>query len=260
MATVRHLGLFPFCVSEQPVKNTAGDVIEVGAGTFYPLSVSTEDALAIWWRVKKWRVSFLYEEYEDLTYSGEYNGSYREIQSSAVSVLTSTGSPQIIAASERDLVCLQSEEQAAAAFQWQATFQVDGMIFYEPPPPPDPTPPPTVISFERTDPIVLSFGLYGEVFSPLFVRQDSSNLFVQMRLAIGQTQTTYPFNQTTGIFEINGREYSFLIGTQFEDDGIARTITNLRVAPEEYFAYDPNDGMGPIYDTTTGEQLRPFPA
>lgn len=28
----------------------------------------------------------------------------------------------------------------------------------------------------------------------------------------------------------------------------------------EYWPYDPGDGGGPIYDTTTGEQLRPFPA
>jgi hypothetical protein len=28
----------------------------------------------------------------------------------------------------------------------------------------------------------------------------------------------------------------------------------------EYWPYDPNDGLGPIYDSTTGEQLREFPA
>jgi hypothetical protein len=30
--------------------------------------------------------------------------------------------------------------------------------------------------------------------------------------------------------------------------------------PQEYWPYDPGDGGGPIYDTTTGQQLRPFPS
>ena len=27
----------------------------------------------------------------------------------------------------------------------------------------------------------------------------------------------------------------------------------------EYWPYDPGDGGGPIYDSATGQQLRPFP-
>ena len=34
----------------------------------------------------------------------------------------------------------------------------------------------------------------------------------------------------------------------------------LDISPSEYWPYDPGDGLGPIYDSTTGEQLRPFPA
>lgn len=40
MATVRHLGLFPFC----------------SAAAKPPLELSLEDALAMWWRVKRWQV------------------------------------------------------------------------------------------------------------------------------------------------------------------------------------------------------------
>ena len=32
------------------------------------------------------------------------------------------------------------------------------------------------------------------------------------------------------------------------------------ISPSEYWPYDPNDGGGPIYDSVTGEQLRPFPS
>lgn len=31
------------------------------------------------------------------------------------------------------------------------------------------------------------------------------------------------------------------------------------ISPSEYWTYDPEDGGGPIYDSTTGEQLRRFP-
>ena len=32
------------------------------------------------------------------------------------------------------------------------------------------------------------------------------------------------------------------------------------ISAEEYWPYDPGDGGGPIYDSATGAQLRPFPA
>lgn len=40
------------------------------------------------------------------------------------------------------------------------------------------------------------------------------------------------------------------------------SVQNMAVVLEaiEYWPYDPNDGLGPIYDSTTGAQLRPFPS
>jgi hypothetical protein len=34
---------------------------------------------------------------------------------------------------------------------------------------------------------------------------------------------------------------------------------SIAISVEEYWPYDPNDGDGPIYDSATGQQLRPFP-
>jgi hypothetical protein len=34
---------------------------------------------------------------------------------------------------------------------------------------------------------------------------------------------------------------------------------SLVIEPAEYWPYDPEDGGGPIYDSATGQQLRPFP-
>jgi hypothetical protein len=43
--------------------------------------------------------------------------------------------------------------------------------------------------------------------------------------------------------------------TRFNLDG----FTGIDIRPKLYWPYDPNDGDGPIYDSATGEQLRPFP-
>ena len=32
------------------------------------------------------------------------------------------------------------------------------------------------------------------------------------------------------------------------------------IQPGEWWEYDPGDGYGPIYDSITGQQLRPFPS
>jgi len=46
-----------------------------------------------------------------------------------------------------------------------------------------------------------------------------------------------------------------LSNTRFNVDG----FDGITIKPKLYWAYDPNDGDGPIYDTETGAQLRPFP-
>jgi hypothetical protein len=51
-------------------------------------------------------------------------------------------------------------------------------------------------------------------------------------------------------------EPSPLTGTRFNVD----SFTGLTIKPHSYWPYDPGDGEGPIYDSTTGEQLRAFPA
>jgi hypothetical protein len=42
--------------------------------------------------------------------------------------------------------------------------------------------------------------------------------------------------------------------------GSSSITGTFEITPFEYWPYDPNDGLGPIYDSTTGEQLRAFPA
>ena len=45
-----------------------------------------------------------------------------------------------------------------------------------------------------------------------------------------------------------------IVGTPFSISG------SITITATEYWPYDPNDGGGPIYDSTTGAQLRGFPS
>ena len=48
---------------------------------------------------------------------------------------------------------------------------------------------------------------------------------------------------------------SFPIGMA-EGEGQTTTISDVIIEASEYFEYNPDDGLGPIYDKNTGEKLR----
>jgi hypothetical protein len=52
---------------------------------------------------------------------------------------------------------------------------------------------------------------------------------------------------------------SYGFAKSFNETSITWT-GSINITASEYWPYDPNDGLGPIYDSATGEQLRPFPA
>ena len=60
-----------------------------------------------------------------------------------------------------------------------------------------------------------------------------------------------------------GQEFKCDIFTEIQTSTVGgSSVQNMEVVLEaiEYWPYDPGDGGGPIYDTTTGKQLRPFPS
>lgn len=52
---------------------------------------------------------------------------------------------------------------------------------------------------------------------------------------------------------VQDQNLTFPIGGDFAGTG------SLAISATEYWPYDPGDGGGPIYDSATGAQLRPFP-
>ena len=79
---------------------------------------------------------------------------------------------------------------------------------------------------------------------------------------IGRAVGPLPCGSSTGniefgdiCFRVNGDPFELLIDTNAHRvNSVSGTLTAT-----EYWPYDPNDGLGPIYDTATGKQLRPFP-
>lgn len=58
MASVRHLGLFPFCpANANDRRRDSGAAIPLGDGTLYPKDVPLIEAMIWYWRVRVWTVS-----------------------------------------------------------------------------------------------------------------------------------------------------------------------------------------------------------
>lgn len=192
MATVRHIGLFPFC----PLENDD----PVGANTHYPIGVELETAMRWYWRVKTWSVT----------------GSITKTATETV-----TGQMTVQAVSEKELVCnggifdsLDNAGTTAALLFFLSIHKRDDLFYPE-----------------------LVVELVGATSSPIL----------------------HTLEDGAGTSPVSGNFVTF--------DGIAvpcfrgngATAASLTIAPYQYHAYDPGDGAGPIYDSTTGAQLRPFP-
>ena len=94
---------------------------------------------------------------------------------------------------------------------------------------------------------------------------------------VSEVKTPFRFSATTIRWKIETYEYAgntgtygtftySLLGQNFTTPFYANNTlgsTDLTISAslvaEEYWTYDPNDGGGPIYSTTTGAQLRDFP-
>lgn len=286
MATVRHLGLFPFCVGTYPPRSYVNEQIllkQTGELTDYPFQLPLFFCTRMWWTVKHWRVSFDYYQFRDL--SDEYDpGDYTLIDQS-ISVTTSDESLPGYAdyvkriesglygidTSERQLVvvgCGNDPEEAARQTAWNVPlnreFLVDGESGSQ--------------TINRQLYFFTNWDRQQLGFAPPFVvsenQNDKTNLWSAMSFGFGvweswgdedeQDPNSDPDAQLgQGVFSLLGLERTFTIqNISIGGDGgvpTTETLTNLRIEPSEFWEYDPGDGLGPIYDKTTGRQLRAFP-
>lgn len=257
MASVRHLGLFPFCIlKKQDVINT---IEESGSPLSYQdllnvyetITANLSTNMALYWRVKSWRCT------------GEWQldllrGEGVETRSYDI-VLTRN------AETEKHLVCLED------------TFE-DGTLFVK-------GFTGTPLSLETPDGGGTAFwGPYINVPS-----YNSAGLRFGPRAVIDQENETYStgidvgFNLLDGpdpdadfyaassialsplSENVNGTIPLSLLGQTYSipanvGSSQGALSCSLSVVATEYWPYDPEDGGGPIYNSVTGAQLRPFPA
>ncbi|MGA1235079.1 MAG: hypothetical protein ACO3VR_14265 [Lutimaribacter sp.] len=220
MAAVRHLGLFPWCV---PVGQTAmysrlsersgidysnTPIQPTGGGSFWPISLSLNQLVLLWWRVKTLKHTNI-------------DGTQRTMQ-----VVPNAND-------EKDLMCFGDFPVAPEITGDDYLLFIDWEFTY----------------FEAN--IQRFWVAIGLVF--YFFDEDTNTE------QVGQ----YSYGPQGGIPDaIFGGNIDFL-GTPFPLGYPPQTNTSFAagtVSVEEYWPYDPGDGLGPIYDSATGAQLRAFPS
>lgn len=230
MAEVRHLGLFPWCVpvginglisSLGPQYSYLAE-LEQGAGHLWPVAFTQDQALNLFWRVKSIRVT-----------------SPQNIVS-AVGKVDST----FQSATETDLVCSANTETNIQAYTLFSNNIVQGSLS-----------------------IVWQFMFFDQLIQKYWmpVRVDFTD---DTLLPLGYGYTDYIMNAGSGA-EFGGNISFFGVelplgfpnatNCGINGDQPCTQLALGTIEAEEYWPYDPNDGGGPIYDSTTGAQLRAFP-
>lgn len=269
MATVRHLGLFPYeltygAASTGPLPDAGG-----GDGLGQYVKMPLEAAMFAWWVVKKWRVKMecsAYNIFNGITYPWADFVEELEVPRNSeggifFGAATITEGEQV--ANEKHLVCDRFGDQGGVA----------------------------VLSFGDTGSVIGNYGYSVSIFntggSPLPTRQakaDPKNYWayfnsylnpaatgVFLSTSYGQAQTRF-LGQISSVTEVGKMrinvggafaelEFPYYMGIRpINAATVGGASINLTMTAVEFFPYDPGDDGGPIYDSTTGAQLRAFPS
>lgn len=214
MATVRHLGLLPWCPDTSGV-DYWGDPYSVGNGTPWPFGVDMEIAMKWYWRVKEWKA-----DYSASSESGSNS-------SSSISVPYATNEKDLVTNFFEQTIIIGGTGYESSARLWRTPVIM--------------TPP---------------YNLAGVINSGL--------LWPQIDIQISDEDLlSYAFSNTltlpVGAYDTYANSAS-IDGHFFNLYGLGFSSISVTITPNSYWPYDPNDGLGPIYNSTTGTQLRPFPS
>lgn len=270
MASVRHLGLFPFCVGKYPPRPDYTEELpnQVGDLTEYPFQLPVRLCTRMWWTVKHWRVSFDYYQFRDL--SEEYNpGDYTLIDQS-ITATTSTGllstdfdyvrriQNQNQDASERELICatLGGDWEASSRRSiWNINLRREFLVDEQ----------------SGTSNVTAQLDFYTNWdlqdfgFAPPFCfdadETNRTTLWTALSFEFGGWRSWRNAEGETGsgTFSLLQASKQFAISHAQLPANTTESITNLLIEPSEFWEYDPGDGLGPIYDKHTGRKLRAFP-
>jgi hypothetical protein len=265
MATVNYLRHFPFCI--WPSKQAFIDelyqppiptVYEDFDNTTETIVADLNTIMALYWRVKKWRVSGIFEYYVTSKVSTNYECFFTRD-----------------AATEADLVCVDEFEFIKQFTRTGTSIDlglssgtaefVAGL---------------SIFSVGGEGPItnrpVINQGnnLYsaGIVFAASVEEGAPSAdeyLFSSVVRASFKTSspsfpeadppnTTVPLTFLEQTYNLLANKSEPVI-TLPNNGGTTTLAISMAIEATEYWPYDPGDGGGPIYDSETGQQLRAFP-
>ena len=267
MADIRHLNLFPFCI--WPSKQAFIDelyappiptVYQDFDNTTETIVADLGTIMALYWRVKKWKVSGVFEYYITSKVSTNYEFILtRDAATEAdlvctdelgyVKQFTRTGTPitdswsggtlNFTAAILLPFMGSDGPPTNRAAIKQGDNLYSAGISFFA--------------GFEEGEPSA------DEYISPYLIRsafKTSSPSFPEAEPPNAVVPINF-LNQTYGLLAQSSK-----IELTIEIGGNLVTIPldiNMAIDAIEYWEYDPNDGGGPIYNSATGAQLRPFP-
>lgn len=219
MATVRHLGLFPWCFDPST--------------SYFSKKNLLKYAVPMWWRVKEWTLE---SEFEIYFLNETPNRTTTGTNTLSITDVAISPSNPTLVQKETDLVCAgvvydqESKTQFTTAYDWSFAFQIgenslgDGFnectltlgpnFFFE------------VTGDDTRGATIVGD---GDILGSLDVEFCGLSLSVPLR-------QPWPYDSLANV------------------SSCACTLS-----ASEYWPYDPNDGGGPIYDSVTGKQLRAFP-
>ncbi len=218
MATVRQLGLFPWCTTYHTTQ-------DIGAGTLWPIGLTKSQMLKFYWLLKKIKLT---SEDASLVTIGEHTDFF----------------PFNPERTEKNLVCAPTGDVQIVGgdfpfnffeIWWSQTLYIESTSLFYP--------------YFR-----LQF-LDQELVTPTRGRSVVADSYWK-----SYTSGTTPTEG--GVIDFFGEELSMGYGFSV-DTGTGSAPQRYgpgAIAAEEYWPYDPGDGGGPIYDSSTGEQLRDFPS
>jgi len=243
MATVRYLGLFQPRPNSPTVSFQAScpSTNIAGINNIYPDVWLPENyALAIHWRVKKWNFNYA-AEWENsgssFSFSGSasfFYGEFRE-QGGDPPHLTSVSGKAL--ENEKELVCYNSFGANIVGYGF-----------------------PQIFFAWRTDAHVRMDGVpWVKVTNGAKQYRPRVAFFASIHPYPGIRAVSFNDANTQGHFsyDLLGETFQCGISSQITDPSLTVTAS---LQATEYWPYDPGDGLGPIYDSTTGAQLRPFPS
>jgi hypothetical protein len=240
MASVRHLGLFPWCIypNKETVKKDLFLTEQEYNNNIYifeGLLQTKAQATSLYWRVKRWKAegSFLAISPSE-TIEVPFGYTYQRINEQ-----------NVVCTSEKELVCAPKLTRQENLIEFthptytnsfsMASAEFDIGLIQQP------------AALTGAAGLVEKDKIYNWQYVNFF--SDTEELITGL-LNSQKNLASIPATYSLSAF---GSSQTVACGTN-----LAGSMT-LEISAIEYWPYDPEDGGGPIYDITTGKQLRPFP-